>query len=72
MERDLKIEDDLLDDTEFDDTEMEEVPEIPEVKKPAPRKKGKSAKAAGLKEFDIRAAHQAWKEKNGIEDDYYY
>lgn len=71
MAQELELDDDFLDDTDVDESAMEEIPEIPQPKKPAARKKGKGAKAAP-KEFDIRAAHQAWKEKNGIEDDYYW
>jgi hypothetical protein len=75
MAQDLELDDDFLDEADVDESEMEEIPEIPEPKKPvapASRKKAKRAKTAIAKEFDIRAAHQAWKEKNGIEDDYYY
>ncbi len=69
MAQNLELDDELLDEGEVDETEAEEIPEIPQPKKPAVRKKG-APKAVLSKEFDIRAAHQAWKEKNGIEDDY--
>lgn len=49
---------------------VEEVPDVPAPKKPAGRKKAAYLRAVPAKEFDIRAAHQAWKEKNGIDDDY--
>lgn len=72
MAQDLELDDDFLDEADVDESQMEEIPEIPEPKKPVAPKKAKRAKAALAKEFDIRAAHQAWKEKNGIEDDYYW
>jgi hypothetical protein len=74
MARKLDIEDELQELPDFsDDDDADEVEEIPEIpappKKQATRKKA-SPKAAAVKEFDIRAAHQAWKEKYGIEDEY--
>jgi hypothetical protein len=70
MPQDLELDDDLLD-ADDDNVEAEEIPEVPAPpKKPAGRKKSAFPRAVAVKEFDIRAAHAAWKEKNGIEDDY--
>lgn len=70
MTQDLELDDAILDADE-EPAVVEEIPEVPApVKKPAGRKKSAFPRAVPLKEFDIRAAHAAWKEKNGIEDDY--
>lgn len=73
MPHNIDIDDDLQEMPEFGDDEaageVEEIPEIPAPKKPSTRKKSAVARTVH-KEFDIRAAHAAWKEKNGIEDDY--
>lgn len=73
MARKMDIEDELQEMPDFteDDVEVvEEIPEIPAPPKKAATRKKASPKAAAVKEFDIRAAHQAWKEKYGIEDEY--
>jgi hypothetical protein len=71
MSQSLKIDDELLEEIEsVDEPVTEEIPEIPKPVKPvASTKKAKGAKPVRTKEFDIRAAHQAWKEKYGIEDE---
>jgi len=65
----MKFDDDFLEGLEgAGEAPVEDIPEVPKAVKASGRKK--APKAARVKEFDIRAAHQAWKEKNGIEDDY--
>ena len=54
-----KPEEPLDDIPEMTDT-VEEIPEVPA----APR----GSHLRVVKEFDLKAAHHAWKERNGIED----
>lgn len=72
MAQNSRFDDDLPDDLDIDETNVviEEIPEIPKPKKASTRKKSAQPKTAAAKEFDIRAAHQAWKEKNDIDDSY--
>lgn len=76
MPQNMKIDDEFLEGLEgAGELPVEEIPDVPKaLKGPAVKgvKKAKTPKIARVKEFDIRAAHQAWKEKNGIEDDYFY
>jgi hypothetical protein len=66
----VKIDDALLEDIDVTaDVAAEDIPEIPKVVKAAPARRGRASKTVRVKEFDIRAAHEAWKEKNGIEDE---
>jgi hypothetical protein len=69
MAQNLKIDEELDEMPDYTDAPAEEIPEIPAPKKAGARKKAAFPRAVP-KEFDLRAAHQAWKEKNGIEDDY--
>lgn len=74
MARKLKLDDDLDEIQEFTDEDAdlgrEEIPEIPAPRKATGTRKRTTYPKAVHREFDIRAAHQAWKEKNGIDDDY--
>lgn len=67
MPRNVNV-DDELEMPEFENAGREEIPEIPAPRKTTARKKGSYPRAVP-KEFDLRAAHLAWKEKYGIEDD---
>lgn len=68
MPRNLKIDEELFETPELtEETAAEEIPEIPAAAKGTGRKR-KSYQKAAPKEFDLRAAHQAWKEQHGIED----
>lgn len=70
MPRSLNIDDELHEMPELtEETAAEEIPDIPAPKKATSRRKGAYPRSVP-KEFDLRAAHQAWKEKYGIEDDY--
>lgn len=71
MAQNLTINDELHELPDFtEEPEAEKIPDIPAPRKAATgRKKGAYLRAVP-KEFDLRAAHQAWKEKNGIDDDY--
>lgn len=64
----LNIDEKLLDIENVDEAVPEEIPEITKPTKASARK-AKAPKVVRAKEFDIRAAHQAWKEKYGIEDE---
>ena len=69
----MKIDDEFLEGIEVTgEPQVEEIPQVPKAVKASSGKKAKASKVARVKEFDIRAAHQAWKEKNGIEDDYFW
>jgi hypothetical protein len=72
MPQNLKIDEELLELETAEEPFAEEIPEIPKAVKSTSAKKVKAVKAPKVrrpKEFDIRAAHQAWKEKYGIEDE---
>lgn len=69
MPQNLKIDEELLELETADEPFAEEIPEIPKAVKSTSAKKAKAPKVRRPKEFDIRAAHQAWKEKYGIEDE---
>ena len=68
MTQSLKIDENLLDIETVEEPVREEIPEITKPIK-ASAKNAKGPKIVRVKEFDIRAAHQAWKEKHGIEDE---